>query len=360
MLLPLLLAAALRWGTGDPACPPNGRQDCLPSTSRDLSARAIDAANEWKLGEAEETAERAFAAALACDDLAGQALAADALGVVARLRGDRDRALDETSLALALAEEAGDAVATTRAHNDLGRIYADLTGDLDLAHASYTRALELSPPGTLRSRILNNLGDLERRRSRRTAALRFFRGALDAAVEAKDRYGRLAAIPAEVIAMRGERLQLRGAAKSADLAVLEPVGTAVVSDRPTFRWSAPGPVRVEIFDERFHPITHSEALAAHEWSPPEPLPRGRTYLWQVVSADGQERRLAPVPPLPDARFRIVSAEEARRIEAARGPSLERASLYAGAGALDDASRELQRLKESEAVRRLRNRVDNLR
>ena len=191
MLLSLLLAAALSWGTGNPACP--DRQDCLSSTARDLSARAIDAANEWKLDEAEETAERAYATALACGDLAGQALAADALGVVARLRGDRDRALDETSLALALAEEVGDAVATARAHNDLGRIYADLAGDLELAHASYSRALELTRSGTLRSRILNNLGDLERRRSRRTAALEFFRGSLEAAVEAKDRYGRLAA-----------------------------------------------------------------------------------------------------------------------------------------------------------------------
>jgi hypothetical protein len=109
-------------------------------------------------------------------------------------------------------------------------------------------------------------------------------------------------IAAEVIAMRGERLQLRGAAKNSGLAVVEPVGTA----------------------------------------------------------DGHYRRLAPVPPLPDARFRIVSAEEARRIEAAPGPSLERASLYAGAGALDEAGRELERLKDTEPVRRLRDRVDNLR
>lgn len=175
MLLPLLLAAAL---SGD---------------ARVLAAQAVDAANEWKLDEAEKTAERAYAAALACEDLAGQSLAADALGVVARLRGERDRALDETSLALALGEEAGDAVATARAHNDLGRIYADLTGDLDLAHASYGRALESSKSGSLRARILNNLGDLERRRSRRTAAMELFRGALATAIEAKDRYGRLAA-----------------------------------------------------------------------------------------------------------------------------------------------------------------------
>ncbi|HEY0156884.1 MAG TPA: CHAT domain-containing protein [Thermoanaerobaculia bacterium] len=178
MLASLLLAAVL---SADP---------------RALAASAIDAANEWKLDEAEQTAERAYALALACDDLAGQALAADALGVVARLRGERDRALDETSLALALAEEAGDVVATTRAHNDLGRVYADLDGDLELAHESYSRALELTSSATqlrLRSRILNNLGDLERLRSRRSAAMGYFRSSLEAATRAKDRYGRLAA-----------------------------------------------------------------------------------------------------------------------------------------------------------------------
>ena len=170
---------------------------------------------------------------------------------------------------------------------------------------------------------------------------------------------RLAEVPIPT-AMRGERLQLRGAAASAALAVVEPVGTAVVSDRPTFRWNAPFPVRVEIFDERFRLVAQSDPLTASEWAPPSPLPRDRTYLWQVVTADEHEHLLAPVPPLPDARFRVVSAEEARRIEAARGPSLERASLYAGAGALDEASRELKRLPDTEAVRRLRDRVDNLR
>jgi hypothetical protein len=168
-------------------------------------------------------------------------------------------------------------------------------------------------------------------------------------------------IPAEVLAMRGERLQLRGAASGAALSVVEPVGTAVVSDRPLFRWNAPAGtvLKVEVFDEHFRPVAESGPLTLHQWSPPEPLPRDRSYVWQVVTVN---RHLAPAPPLPDARFRIVSAEAARRIEAARRdePSLELASLYAGAGALDDAARELDRLPPDDvAVRRLRDRVDNL-
>ncbi|HEY0156883.1 MAG TPA: hypothetical protein VGF28_06265 [Thermoanaerobaculia bacterium] len=173
-------------------------------------------------------------------------------------------------------------------------------------------------------------------------------------------------IPAEVIAMRGERLQLRGAAAEEALAVLAPVGTVVVSDRPLFRWNAPAGarVKVEVFDESFRPVAQSGVVAGNQWSPAEPLPRDRTYVWQVVTID--DRRLAPAPPLPDARFRIVPAEAARRIESAKeaAPSLELASLYAGAGALDDAGRELERLlaagRDDIAVRRLRDRVDNLR
>jgi hypothetical protein len=175
------------------------------------------------------------------------------------------------------------------------------------------------------------------------------------------------AIPAEVVSMRGERLQLRGVAAAAELSVVEPVGTAVVADRPLFRWNAPAgvPVVVEIFDQSFRPVARSGAVTGHQWSPAEPLPRDRTYVWQVVTADAGERRLAPAPPLPDARFRVVPAADARRIDAAREeePSLEVASLYAGAGALDEAGRELQRLVDSgrddAVVRRLRQRVDNL-
>ena len=98
--------------------------------ARALAAAAIEAANEWKLDAADDAARRAYLAALACDDLAAQSLAIDAAAVVARLRGDRDRALDESMLALTLAELSGDLMAEARSYNNLGRIEADLSSDL--------------------------------------------------------------------------------------------------------------------------------------------------------------------------------------------------------------------------------------
>jgi len=162
--------------------------------ARTLAAAAIEAANEFKLDAADDTARRAYLAALACGDLAAQSLAIDASAVVARLRGDRDRALDESMLALALAELSGDPIARARSYNNLGRIATELSGDLQTAEQHYRRALDLSADDLpLRARVLNNIGNLERMRSRRTAALEAFRSALHLSERARDSYGQLAA-----------------------------------------------------------------------------------------------------------------------------------------------------------------------
>jgi tetratricopeptide (TPR) repeat protein len=159
-------------------------------TAATLAAAAIEAANEWKLDEAEALARRAYEIAVVCDDLSGQSLAVDASAVVARLRGDRALALSESTLSLILAELAGDPIAQARAYNNLGRIDAELSGDFESASQNYRRALELAArDAPLRARILNNIGNLERMRSRRGAALEAFRAALRIA----DDYARLAA-----------------------------------------------------------------------------------------------------------------------------------------------------------------------
>lgn len=174
-------------------------------------------------------------------------------------------------------------------------------------------------------------------------------------------------IPSEIVAMKGERLLLRGAAHSSDLAVLEPVATAVVSDRPTFHWTMPPgtAVTVEIFDEAFQPLARSEPTVARTWTPAVSLPRGKTYVWQIVTADGK-RRLAPAPPLPDARFHVIAPDHARRIATIarnRHPGLELAAAYAAAGALDEARRELHRIETSgsgsDESRRLLRQIENL-
>jgi len=184
---------------------------------------------------------------------------------------------------------------------------------------------------------------------------------------ADERYATVA-IPAEITAMKGERLLLRGASTTSDFAVLEPLATAVISEHPTFRWTAPPdrPVSVQIFDEAFNPVAHSTSTHTGQWTPEEALPRGKTLIWQIVFEGVGRRTVAPAPPLPDARFRIVSEQDAQRIAALAErsqPSLRLASAYVEAGALDNARRELGRLevagRMNDASRRLLETVDNL-
>ncbi|HEX6096889.1 MAG TPA: CHAT domain-containing tetratricopeptide repeat protein [Thermoanaerobaculia bacterium] len=173
-MIALLLAAAI-------AAPSAG----------ELARRAVAATNEMRLDDAEREATRAMAVALECDDLAGRALAADALGIVSRLRGDTETALGFAHEAVAVAGMSGDADAIARAHTDLGRIHQDLLNRYDLAREEYERTLTFESrvkDKSIIARALINLGNLERPR----AALGYFQRARRVAAAAKDRYGILA------------------------------------------------------------------------------------------------------------------------------------------------------------------------
>jgi hypothetical protein len=108
--------------------------------------------------------------------------------------------------------------------------------------------------------------------------------------------------PVAIAPVRRAPLLLRGPAATTSLDVVEPL-SMVATDRPTFRWTAPAgtSVSVQIFDEHFRPVADSGPTTARQWTPAQPLPRGETLLWQIRTADG---RIAPAPPLPEARFRI--------------------------------------------------------
>jgi len=160
-------------------------------TASELARRAVAATNELRLDDAEREATRAMAVALACDDLTGRALAADALGIVNRLRGRTEDALGFAHEAVAVAEISGDADAIARAHTDLGRIHQDLLHRYDVARAEYEQALALEwrvRDKSIVARALINIGNLERPR----AALESFQRARKVATAAKDRYGILA------------------------------------------------------------------------------------------------------------------------------------------------------------------------
>jgi hypothetical protein len=170
--------------------------------------------------------------------------------------------------------------------------------------------------------------------------------------------GRLTVPPTiESIAASDDR-SLRGPADSPGFRVIAPVATAVLSDRPSLRWtplSDEASYIVRLRDEATGSTVTSPPLRAGEWVPDEPLARGNTYVWQVEGSAGGREVTAPAPPAPAARFVVLAAADAARLARAPVSHFVRGVLYADAGLLDDAERELAELKkqnpESELVRR---------
>lgn len=160
-------------------------------------------------------------------------------------------------------------------------------------------------------------------------------------------------------------------AEGGDFSVLDPVGSVLLNDRPTFRWSALEGASlyvVEVYDEAFNLLASSPQLTARTWTAPQTLPRGKVYAWQVKALkDGQEVK-SPRPPAPQARFRVLDrakAEEVARAKRAYPSShLTLALLYADAGLLKEAEQELRLLQrlnpDSELPRTLLRQIQALR
>jgi hypothetical protein len=153
-------------------------------------------------------------------------------------------------------------------------------------------------------------------------------------------------------------------------AVIEPAGKVTLTDRPTLRWSKLSGAAVyivEIYDAGFDRVSASPSLTGDSWTPP-PLARGQVYSWQVkADRDGKEF-IAPRPPAPQARFRILDLTAAAEIARARrdyaSSHLLLGLLYARAGLPDEAEQELRALQKANPdvniVRRLLANVRALR
>jgi hypothetical protein len=151
-----------------------------------------------------------------------------------------------------------------------------------------------------------------------------------------------------VSGLAGTRGTLLGDADVVAFRLLTPVGTAVLDDRPTLRWTAvAGPVTyiVTLQDQSSGETASSPTLQAAEWTPASPLVRGHRYVWQVAATTGRTEILAPRPPAPPASFAVLDAATASSLEGLPPSHLARGVLYAHAGALDDAERELEALSE---------------
>lgn len=176
--------------------------------------------------------------------------------------------------------------------------------------------------------------------------------------------------PASVAALTAPSINLLDqSATRAAFTLLGPKGTVIADDRPKFRWQpleGASSYTISVFDENFNLIVRSVAEATTQWSPPEPLERGRTYFWEVSALkDGQEIT-SPVAPAPRSQFKIVDREKFEQINRAKrerpDSHLVLGILYAHAGLLHDAERELQLLvnanPHSPVAKRLLRRVQS--
>jgi hypothetical protein len=128
------------------------------------------------------------------------------------------------------------------------------------------------------------------------------------------------------------------------------VGTVTMSDRPAFRWSAfdgADTCVVRIYDADFNEVAASPWLSETSWTVTRALERGRIYSWQVTARAGAKEIISPVKPAPEARFMTLDRAKANELAEAKsasaGSHLTLGILYAQAGLLDEAERELQAL-----------------
>jgi hypothetical protein len=165
--------------------------------------------------------------------------------------------------------------------------------------------------------------------------------------------------------------QLRSGDKAeSTFSVREPAGRVLLTGRPVFRWTrleGAASYVVEVYDSKFNLVASSPELTGQSWSMPGALPPGGVYTWQVkATKDGQEIK-APLPPLPQARFRVLDQAKANELATAKrtypASHLTLGLLYAEAGLLDEAEQELRAVQkanpDSELARSLVGQIQKL-
>lgn len=162
-----------------------------------------------------------------------------------------------------------------------------------------------------------------------------------------------------------------GSGEGVSFALLTPVGTAVQSDRPVFRWrslSGASSYVVKIYDADFNEVAASQPLTETTWAASAALARGREYSWQVTAQVAGREIASPSPPAPEARFKVLEQAKADELARARqtyaSSHLTLGILYAQTGLLDDAEREFQALlvanPKASVAQRLLRQVQSLR
>ena len=138
-----------------------------------------------------------------------------------------------------------------------------------------------------------------------------------------------------------------GGSSGGALALIGPAGAVVAGRRPTFRWlplDGATSYQITITDPAagYKEVVSSPQLQGRKWTVDRPLERGRVYSWQITAraGDGEVKS-------PEAKFKIldpaVADALARVNKIYAGRRLALGLLYAEAGLLDDAERELKAL-----------------
>lgn len=164
-----------------------------------------------------------------------------------------------------------------------------------------------------------------------------------------------AAEPAFMPDLAPPRETLMGRADAASgFDISGPVGTAVIEDAPVFTWrplaGAVGYV-VTVFDENGAEAARSPALTELRWTPARALPRDHTYTWQVSVEQHGRSQIAPAPPAPPARFRVLDAATAAELQRVAREYPEAHAvlgiLYMQAGVRDAAIAEFGSVRSDE-------------
>lgn len=166
----------------------------------------------------------------------------------------------------------------------------------------------------------------------------------DRAVREARAAGRLD-MPAALRALQTTPDVIRGTQGTNAAGTFQPSGTIVESPQPRFTWPATAGARYVVsVAVGTQEVEHSGELHDAAWTPPEPLPRGATYTWQVDVRDHDRTRIIPAPPHPALLFCVLDATSANEIADARRTNpddhLLLGVLYARGGVQDRASDEL--------------------
>jgi hypothetical protein len=175
--------------------------------------------------------------------------------------------------------------------------------------------------------------------------------------------------PSFLSALRGESGRLMGPG-SADYGLLNPISIIVESQAPTFRWRplvGADNYMVTIYQDS-KKVVMSDSLTVTQWKVITPLERGAIYTWQVRANRKGAEVVMPPPAAAAAKFKVLEASKLEEIRTARQSQrrshLRLGILYAEAGMLDEAEKELKKLlianPKSPVVQSLLRSVNSLR